>query len=107
MVDAGIVNELPTKDTPKSKCVNASSSYQQAVSVGENEHLVTYLKSADVPESVTEKDRLKKAETKEDAAQPLNWAIMQSAANIEARLMTGKLKYSTVIAPELSRKKNR
>ena len=98
-----MVNELPTKDMPKSKCVNAS--YQQDVSVVENEHLVTYHKSVDVPESVTGIDRLKKAATKEGAGRPLNTAIMQTAANITATLITGKLRYSDVIAPNLSSEK--
>ena len=51
----------------------------------------------------------KKAETNEEShkvsEQPLGSALpagfMQSAANIGASLFTGKLKYNTVVAPEL------
>ena len=89
----------------------ASASHSEPRDLVDDKFLRPYSKPVYIAEKPLKKgrDKFKKAETNEEShiasEQPLGSALsagfMQAAANIGASLLTAKLKYNTVVAPEL------
>ena len=100
------------------QCLSMQSEEASASHSGprDDKFLLPYSKPVYIAEKPLKKgrDMFKKAETNEEShiasEQPLGSALpagfMQAAANIGASLFTGKLKYNTVVAPELMPKGN-
>ena len=89
---------------PSQQHNDASVTYIQPRHLEEGEYLVQHCKEANTPlknGSSAGKGSRRKKEPSMGDAHPWHCALMQTAANIEAMLLSGRFKYSKVYAPDV------